>query len=285
MIVVVGSVNLDIVATVNELPLPGETVTATGLRTVHGGKGANQAVAAARLGGDVSLVAAVGSDDDAVALREGLVNEGVGVQHVSTIPNARSGTALITVDAQGENVIAAFQGANGDLALTPDARSIIEAADVVLMQLEIPMDTALAAARLAKGTVIVNAAPARSLPEEMLACIDVLVVNEHERKVVFGRGGADRVPVTITTVGAAGADVTTGSRTQRVPSLSIDVVDTTGAGDTFCGALAEALDREEPILEAARWAARAGALSTTDVGARTAMPTLGDMLDYSGENT
>lgn len=283
MIVVVGSVNLDLVATVEELPRPGETVTATGLATVHGGKGANQAVAAARLGGEVNLVAAVGGDSEAAALRAELQDERVGVGHITTVPSARSGVALITVDAQGENVIAVYPGANGDLELDADACAVIEAADVLLVQLEIPIDTVMAAARLASGTVIVNAAPAGPLPKALIERVDVLVVNEHERDVAFRDGGADQIPAVITTVGSDGADVATAAGIQRVPAPAVNVVDTTGAGDTFCGALAEALDRGQHIIEAVRWATRAGALSTTGLGARTAMPALTDMLDQFRE--
>ncbi len=283
MIVVVGSVNLDLVASVEELPLPGETVAATGFTTVHGGKGANQAVAAARLGGNVNLVATVGGDSEGVALRGELAEERVGVELIATTSDARSGVALITVDTHGENSIAVYPGANGDLGITPDARSLVEAADVVLMQLEIPMDTVVDAARIARGTVIVNAAPAQLLPEELVACIDVLVLNEHERDVVSAHGDVAKIPVIITTLGADGADVTLATGTQRVPAPLIDVIDTTGAGDTFCGALAEALDREEPIIEGVRWAVRAGALATTGLGARAGMPTRAEMLDHFRE--
>lgn len=283
MIVVVGSVNLDLVASVEELPLPGETVTATGFTTVHGGKGANQAVAAARLGGNVDLIATVGSDSEGAALRRELDEEGVGVELVATISDARSGLALITVDTHGENVIAVYPGANSVLGITPDARSVVESADVVLMQLEIPMDTVVDAARLARGTVIVNAAPARPLPTELVERIDVLVVNEHERDVVSGHCDVAQIPVMVTTLGADGADVASAAGTRRVPAPSIDVIDTTGAGDTFCGALAEALEREEPIIEAVGWAVQAGALATTGLGARTAMPTLAEVLDHFRE--
>jgi ribokinase len=190
---------------------------------------------------------------------------------------------LITVDVHGENAIVVYPGANGDLALMDAARSVIQAADVVLVQLEIPMSEVVTAARLARGTVIVNAAPARSLSDELVDCIDVLVVNEHERDVVYEAGNASHIPVTITTVGPDGADVAVEGEIQRVPAPAVNVIDTTGAGDTFCGALAEALDRGEPIIDAVGWAAKAGALSTTALGARTAMPSLSEMLDHFKE--
>jgi ribokinase len=154
---------------------------------------------------------------------------------------------------------------------------------VVLIQLEIPMDTVVDAAHIARGTVIVNAAPAQPLSKKLVERIDVLVVNEHERDVVSASSDVTQIPVMITTLGADGADVTSATGTQRIPVPTTDVVDTTGAGDTFCGALAEALDRREPIIEAVGWAVRAGARATTGLGARTAMPTLAEMLDHSRE--
>ncbi len=280
MIVVVGSVNIDLVAIVDEMPRPGETVAATDFTTVHGGKGANQAVAASRLGGNVALVAALGSDAEATVLREGLADEGIDIDNVMMMRHMRSGTALITVDAHGENAIVVYPGANGSLELTRDSLSMIEAADVLLMQLEIPMSTVVSAAKASQGTVIVNAAPALVLPEVLLDSIDVLIVNEHERLVALGQDTAERVPTIITTLGARGASVVDDTGTASVPAPSVEVVDTTGAGDTFCGAFAEALDRGEATIDAVRWAVRAGALSTGGVGARTAMPTRADMLDH-----
>lgn len=283
MIVVVGSVNVDFVASVEELPKPGETVAAHALDTVSGGKGANQAVAARRLGGDVTLVAAIGSDPVSMDLKEELDAEGVSIAYVETIPDSRSGTALITVDRRGENVISVFSGANGELSLSQKAIELIESAEIVLMQLEIPMDTVLAAARAAKGTVVLNAAPATVLPDELLERIDVLIVNEHEGVVALDREGAARIPTVITTLGARGASVRTEFETVTVRAPQVNVVDTTGAGDTFCGAFCASVARGETTIDAVLLAARAGALATTGLGARSAMPTLAELANHHWE--
>ncbi|GMQ93006.1 MAG: ribokinase [Acidimicrobiia bacterium] len=277
MIAVVGSVNIDLVASVRQLPRRGETVPATDFTTVDGGKGANQAVAAARLGGDVALIASVGDDSESGRLRAALVAEGVAVDALQTEAGSTSGIALITVDSTGENTIAVHPGANGLLSLTVDSRALLERADIVLMQLEVPIETVIDAATIASGTVIVNAAPAVELPPSLIDQIDVLIVNEHERSVVLEGRVESSVPIVITTLGAEGASVTMGRETVLVAAPVVDVVDTTGAGDTFCGAFAEALDRGEDVLDAVRWATCAGALATTRVGARTAMPTRSDM--------
>jgi len=283
VIVVVGSVNVDFVASVEELPKPGETVAAHALGTVSGGKGANQAVAARRLGGDVTLVAAIGSDSVSMDLKEELAADGVSIAYVETIPDSRSGTALITVDGRGENVISVFSGANGKLSLSQAAIELIESAEILLMQLEIPMETVLAAARAAKGTVVLNAAPATVLPDELFERIDVLIVNEHEAVVALDSEGPARIPTVITTLGARGASVRTEFETVIVPAPQVDVVDTTGAGDTFCGAFCASVARGETTIDAVVLAARAGALATTGLGARSAMPTLAELANHHWE--
>jgi len=272
VIVVVGSVNLDLVATVDRLPQPGATVPARAFTSVHGGKGANQAVAASRLGGDVAIVAAVGSDGESGKLLQRLAYEGVNVASAQTLEGLTSGIALITVDAHGENTIAVHPGANGHLRLTDESRTLVERADIVLLQLEIPIETVSEAATLASGVVILNAAPAMVLPVDLTAQLDVLIVNEHERTVAMEPGG-EVEPTVITTLGAEGAAVTTQRGLCVVAAPVVDVVDTTGAGDTFCGAFAEALDRGEDTVDAVAWATHAGALATMAMGARTAMPT------------
>lgn len=277
MIVVVGSVNLDLVASVERLPQPGETVSAPAFTSNHGGKGANQAVAASRLGGDVALVAAVGGDRESLELLEALAEEGVDVALVDVLHGFTSGVALITVDNVGENTIAVHPGANGRLGLTGEARALIERADIVLLQLEVPLATVIEAATIAGGTVVLNAAPAMVLPVELTEELDVLIVNEHERSVALESGGELAVPIVITTLGAAGATITTPLGTSGVEAPEVEVVDATGAGDAFCGAFAEALDRGEDTVDAVAWATYAGALATTGMGARTAMPTRSDM--------
>ncbi len=277
MIVVVGSVNLDLVASVERLPQPGETVSAGDFKTVHGGKGANQAVAASRLGGDVAIVAAVGGDGESRMLLERLAAEGVNTASVQRLDGLTSGVALITVDARGENTIAVHSGANGHLRLTDESRTLIERADIVLLQLEIPIGTVIEAASISSGIVILHAAPARTLPAELTEQLEILIVNEHERMVAVEPQGETVEPIVITTLGAEGAAVTTPRGVAVVAAPEVEVVDTTGAGDTFCGAFAEALDRGEDTVDAVAWATHAGALATTAMGARTAMPTRADM--------
>lgn len=277
MIVVVGSINLDLVARVDRLPRPGETVTADSLVSFHGGKGANQAVAAARLGGDVFLVGAVGNDERSASLLDSLGAEGVDISGVQTIDGVSTGTALISVDHSGENTIAVHGGANRLVQLTTASRLLIKSSDVLLMQLEVPINVVVEAAQITTGAVILNAAPATQLSTELIEHLDVLIVNEHEGSVAIPPGGGEVIPVVVTTLGAQGATVSAHTGDFDVAAPHVNVVDTTGAGDTFCGAFAEAHDRGEDTVHTVEWATRAGSLATTGMGARAAMPTRSDM--------
>ncbi|HTJ36277.1 MAG TPA: ribokinase [Dactylosporangium sp.] len=295
-VVVVGSANLDLVVATPRLPSPGETVLGGDFRTVPGGKGANQAVAAARAGAACAFVGAVGGDDFGRLLRDSLVSAGVDVRGLRTA-DGPSGVALITVDAAAENCIVVAPGANATLTvLDPADRAAIAAADVLLLQLEIPLTAvaeAAGAARAAGTTVVLNAAPAAQLPPDLLALIDVLVVNEHEAAVVAGRTGAgpdglldallELVPRVVLTLGARGAAY--GDRDGlrvRVPAPVIDAVDTTAAGDAFTGAMAVAwaehgLTRPgaapgDAVTAALRWACAAGAACAQHPGASVALP-------------
>ncbi len=266
MIAVVGSVNLDLVVEVERHPAAGETVLGGDAAELHGGKGANQAVAAARAGSEVQFVGRVGADDAGVLLREGLAAEGVGVEHLRTDDDAPSGRALIAVDARGENTIVVSPGANARVG--PDdvaaAAALLRAAAVTLVQHEIPAAAVAAAARAAGGTVVCNPAPARPL----VAGIDVLVPNERELQALGGEPAGLGVAAVVVTLGAAGALVVARGRRERIPAPAVDVVDTTGAGDVFCGALAHALAGGAELVEAARAAVAAAALSVTRHGAR-----------------
>jgi ribokinase len=282
-VVVVGSANIDLVSRVERIPAPGETVLSTGFATHPGGKGNNQATAAARAGAATTFVGAFGDDEHGARLRASLTADGVRLL-VRSCPEP-TGTALIAVSAAGENSIAVNPGANATLTdLTDDERTAIAAADIVLLQLEIPLDTVLDAARAASGTVVLNAAPARELPGELLDAVDLLVVNEHEAALL---GGGDRllaaVPAVVVTLGADGALVhVRGADALRVPGIPVDAVDTTGAGDTFCGALVARLDELSgpPVDRAGPRAARtsrrqpagvtAGALEAATLFATTA---------------
>ncbi|GAA1988240.1 ribokinase [Kitasatospora viridis] len=309
-VVVVGSVNLDQVIEVAALPRPGETVTGGPVLRLGGGKGANQAVAAARLGGAVALIGAVGSDADSAALRAELAGEGVDVGRLAEVPGP-PGHAVVLVDAGAENCIVVSPGANAAVgeAEVAAAREVLGAAAVVLAQLEVPMAAVLAAARSAGGTFVLNPAPvpvsvpggAGGLPGELWGLVDVLVPNRTELEGLSpldGSVGSVDEPVgpvnglptpelrrvawqalalpcprVVVTLGAEGVLVRDGSFVELVPAPKVAAVDTTGAGDTFCGALAVALAEGEPLAGAARFAVRAAALSVTRTGARTAMPT------------
>jgi ribokinase len=285
-VLVVGSVNLDLVVTAATLPRPGETVLGGELMMVPGGKGANQAAAAARAGASCRFVGAVGADTFAPTLRQGLLDAGVDVGLLRTAPGA-SGTALIAVDGAGENLIVVAPGANAAMTgLDERDLAAIAAADVLLCQLEIPVGTvaqALAAARAAGTAAILNAAPALALPPELLDDVDLLVVNQLEAQAVAGiTGGPDelldellrRVGRVVMTLGARGAlfGDRAGLRLQ-VPAPRIDAVDTTAAGDAFAGALAVAWAEGRPELAALRWACTAGAICAERPGASSALPT------------
>jgi ribokinase len=272
VIAVVGSANLDVVVAVARLPGPGETVVGADRRELPGGKGANQAVAAARLGSSVGFVGRVGADAAGRRLRADLAAEGVDVAALGEDDGAPSGMALIGVDEAGENAIIVSPGANGRVgpADVEAAHGLIAGAGVVLLQHEIPADAVVAASAVAGGRVVLNPAPAR----ELAGRVDVLVPNRGELERLAGGGppaeAAARLalPAVVVTLGAEGALVVQGSRTEKVAAPSVRPVDTTGAGDAFCGALADALDRGAELVEAARWATVAAALSVTGEGAR-----------------
>lgn len=268
----IGSVNLDLVARVPRLPEPGETLAASGLRRVPGGKGANQALAARRLGADVTLVGAVGTDaaaDEALAL---LTADGVRLDRLRREPDEPTGHALITVDDAGETTIVVIAGANGTLAVAPED---VRDADAVLTVLEVP-DTAVAdTARLATGMVVLNAAPARPLDPELIRRVDLMVVNSAEYAAIDGLDAAGAVAVTY---GGKGAVLRRGGReVARAEPPPVTVVDGTAAGDTFTAALAVALLDGASDTEALRRACAAGALAVTKAGAQPSLPTAAEL--------
>jgi len=278
VIAVVGSINLDLVVAVERHPSPGETVVGADCRQLPGGKGANQAVAAARLGAQVAMVGRVGADAQGAWLREGLWTEGVGVEHVREDRQAPTGVALIAVDARGENTIVVSPGANArvDARDVAAASEVVSGAEVVLVQHEVPQAAVAAAIATAGGTVVLNPAPARGLA----APVDVLVPNRGELETLAG-GRGDPVTLArsitgagavVVTLGAEGAVVVEGDRAERVRAPHIEAVDTTGAGDAFCGALAEAMAGGANVVEAARWAVRVAAASVTRPGAQGGLP-------------
>ncbi|MEA3502111.1 MAG: ribokinase [Actinomycetota bacterium] len=280
MIAVVGSVNQDLVARVEHHPVPGETVLGTGHESMSGGKGANQAVAAARLGSEVVFVGRVGSDEAGRDLIGELERDGVDVTHLAVDPEAPSGLAIITVDDAGENSIVVSPGANGRVSRSDveGASAVLMAATVTLLQLEIPMEAVLAAAETSEGIVILNAAPAAHLPAALLRSIDVLVVNRGELATLTGSGDPVSarslpVPVTVVTLGADGARIIRADAGESIAAIDVTPVDTTGAGDSFCGALAAGLDDGLSLESSVKRAVMAGSLAVTSIGARSGMPT------------
>ncbi|HMA09524.1 MAG TPA: ribokinase [Ramlibacter sp.] len=297
-IVVVGSANTDFVLRMPQLPSAGETVLGNEFRLVQGGKGANQAVAAARLGAQVTLVARLGTDSfgkEALAVYQ---NEGIDTSFIVQDDHAHSGVALIMVNERGENLIAVAPGANGQL--TPEdvmaARAVIEQANCVIVQLEIPLEAVEAAvhlARLSRVPVILNPAPARRLPSELLRSVDYLTPNETEAAILAGEQGATAdmdslvrlpsvlgVPRLVVTLGSRGACILEGGQPVQVPAFAVSPVDTTACGDAFNGALAVALARGESLISAVRYANAAGALAATRPGAQPSLPHRKEVEDF-----
>lgn len=292
-VLVVGSLNADLVVRTAALPGPGQTVSGSELRVLPGGKSANQAVAAALLGADVALIGAVGADAHGDLLLAAAAGRGVDVSGVRRAPEA-TGTAVITVDDQGENTIIVSPGANGSLAPGDAPDAAIAAARVVVLALEVPMATVIEVARRAAeagATVVLNPSPWAPIPAELLAAVDVLVLNEHELAALVpgaqpGRWPDVRAALTaagvgpcVVTLGAAGAMVLAGAPV-AVPPVPVRAVDTTGCGDAFTGALAAALARGESLEDAARAGARAGAFAATRVGAQTSYPTAEELVAF-----
>jgi ribokinase len=278
-VLVAGSANVDYVVRAPHIPAPGETVLGGDLTIVPGGKGANQAVAAARAGGAATLMlAALGNDAAANILERSLASAGVSLQAVRR--ESPTGAALITVSDTGENAITVAPGANTALAPTdlPDLAGIAW----LVLQLETPIDTVTAFAQAAGAAgvkVLLNVAPARALPAELLAAVDVLVANEEELSCLAGDYGS--ITDRLTTLGTKIAIVTLGARGSCAreegvfhlqPAFRVTAIDTTAAGDTFCGALAGALVQGQPLPAAMRFASAAAALATTRFGAQSSVP-------------
>lgn len=280
-VIVVGSVNVDLVITTERLPLPGETVIGGTFSRHHGGKGGNQAVAAARLGARTAFVGAVGDDDLGRAARDALTLDGVDVVELRTL-DAATGVALILVDAHGENSIAVAGGANAAIAREHVRESLERLvpgpADVVLVGHEIPTvaaRAALEAGRRAGATTILNPAPAAGLDAATVRLADLVTPNRGELAMLAGSGiEPERLLVSL---GADGADLRTPDGSTRIPAPRVEAVDTVGAGDTLNGALAAALAEGRPLDDAARQAVAAASLAVTRQGAREGMPTAADL--------
>jgi ribokinase len=290
-IVVVGSSNSDMIIQLDHLPRPGETVIGGKFSTAAGGKGANQAVAAARAGGRVAFVARVGGDELGAAALAGFRCDGIDVRHVSRDPAHRSGVAFILVDRHGENSIAVASGANGHLrpADVRKAAPLLRRAGVLLTQLETPLTAVTAAVELvsaAGGTVILNPAPGRPLPRRLLRQVSVLTPNESEAELLTGiklthHVAVEKAAARLRALGARAVVITLAARGVFVaddvthdffPGFKVTARDTTAAGDIFNGALAVALAERTPLAAAVRFAQAAAALSVTRLGAQSSAP-------------
>lgn len=289
--IVIGSIHLDWILRVPALPALGDTVLSTSRTTAPGGKGANQAVALRRLGPEVEMVGVVGADSEGDELLANFATAGVGTAHVRRAPDAPSGVAIVAVDATGDNGILVAPGASGTLSREDVARAApaFEGAAVVLLQLEVPLETvaaAVAAARSGGVPVVLNAAPAQPLPDALLAALDVLVVNEHEALALAPGAGGDAAAAArtllargarsvVVTLGGRGALVADADGVEQIPAHAVDVVDTTGAGDTFVAAIAAGAGEGRDVRESARLASAAAALAVQREGAQNA-PTLAE---------
>ncbi len=295
-ILVVGSSNTDLVVRTGRAPRAGETVVGESFGIVPGGKGANQAVAAARLGAHVTFVARVGDDDFGRRNLENYRHEGIDTRYIAVDPREPSGVALIVVEASGENRIVVVPGANGRLSPSDVERAApaFSHARVLLVQLEVPLEAVETALRMAKDKgvlTILNPAPARALPREILSLVDFLTPNETELEVLAGErvsgpedtsAAGERLlgegPGTvIVTLGERGALIVSRGAKSTVPSFPVRAVDTTAAGDAFNGALALALARGMELGKAVRYACAAGALTVTRPGAQPSLPTAAEV--------
>ena len=291
-IAVVGSLNMDLVARAPHIPQTGETIIGGDLHTLPGGKGANQAVAAARLGGEVAMVGRVGSDTFAQPLLDNLAAAGVDSTFVTQDAKSATGVALIVVDDAGQNIIVVTPGAN--MRLSPAdverAEAAIANAKVLLLQLESPLETVIHAAKIARRhnvTLVLNPAPAQPLPASLLSLVDILVPNESETSLLTAlpveteaeaaiAAQALRqmgVQSVILTLGERGALLADEDGTELFPAFDVTPVDTTAAGDAFIGGLAVALAEGQPLRQAVRWGNAAGGLATTKLGAQPSLPT------------
>ena len=289
--IVVGGLNMDLVVKVARMPVAGETVHGGDVHTIPGGKGANQAAGAARLGGQVAMVGRVGDDAFGPRLIDNLQRQGVDTSHVRIDGGAASGVAMIFVDDSGENRIVVSVGANGRLNREDIDRmeGLLSQAKLLLLQLEIPLETAQYAADMAARhgvQVILNPAPALPVLAEFLAKVNYLVPNETEASLLAGMEVKDArtaemaarkllaygVPAVILTLGEEGALLVTDKKTLHVPARKVEAVDTTAAGDAFIGGLAVALVKGFALEEAVRYATCAGTLAVTKFGAQTSLP-------------
>lgn len=288
-ILVVGSLNADLVVRTSRFPQPGETINGDDLQVIPGGKGANQAVAAARLGSNVSMLGRVGKDNFGDFLLDNLRSNNVDSRLIQQ-DDASTGTAIIVVDANGQNSIVLSAGANGKVSSSDVEHASFPDFNLLLLQLEIPTPTVLSAARRAKEnnvSVILNPAPAKELPDELVSLVNFIIPNETELSLLTNQTVNDissiekaartllerGAPKVIVTLGGNGALMVTKEFAQHVPPFKVDVVDTTAAGDAFIGGFATALLQNKMLEDAVRYGCACGALATTKFGAQPSLPT------------
>lgn len=301
-IVVIGSLNMDFAVQVKDAPKTGETVMAQAMALIPGGKGANQAYAAAKLGGQVTMLGAVGEDTYGKVLADNLAAAGVNVSHLKATGEASTGIALVEVDQTGDNRIIVISGTNAlvDIPYIDSKMHVIAESDIVVMQLEIPLETVVYAAKAAKKLrkmVILDPAPARTdLPDELLQNVDIIKPNEHEIVAILGseelsqdeavrqlqKKGAHSVLVTM---GAAGSCYYSADGTQiHADAFAVNAVDTTGAGDSYTAALSVALAEGSNMAEAMALASKVGAMVTTKSGAQTSIPSRAEVMAWNTES-
>jgi ribokinase len=297
-ILVVGSINMDLVVRVPRHPQIGETILGGSFATFPGGKGANQAVAAARLGAEVKMIGRVGKDAFGEALLETVARDGVDTSFLFRDPDAASGVALITVDEAGRNTIVVAAGANARLTADDvvSAEAAFRGASVLVMQLEIPLPVVEKSIRLARKhdlKIILNPAPAQSLPDGLLSSVDYLIPNQNELALLAGNENSLDSSVQalqmrgatclIVTLGEQGVLVARGSERRHIPAYKVTAVDTVAAGDAFVGAFAVAIAEGYSLLEAAEWGNAAGAVAVTRPGAQPSLPHRDELLAMLSE--
>lgn len=295
-VLVVGSANMDLVVTTERFPEPGETIFGKKFEFFPGGKGANQAVACARLGGKTFFIGKMGNDDFQKRLSENMKKSGVNLEHLFIDENENTGTALITVDGNGENEIIVISGSN--MALAPEnieeKTDVFEKVNVVVSQLEVPLETVIKVSEISHKKDIIfilNPAPAKELPEKLISVVDYLTPNETELEILSGIEVNDEnsiekagekllekgVKNIIVTMGERGAYLINNKEKKIFPATKVEVVDSTGAGDAFNGALACALSRGKEIGKAIEFAISVASYSVTKMGAQSSMPSIDDL--------
>lgn len=301
---VLGSINADHVISVPHFAKPGETLMGSHYHIAYGGKGANQAVAAARLGANIDFIACIGTDDIGRAMKKAFAQDGINTDAVVEIPNEMTGIAMIQVAESGENSIVISAGANAHLTekvIEQFAHKITQA-DGLLMQLETPLSAVILAAKMAKKSqtkVVLNPAPAQALPDELLSQLDMITPNETETEILTGVKVIDEqsaaqaaqifhqkgIETVLITLGSKGVYVSQAGKGQIVPGFRVQAKDTTAAGDTFNGALMTALLEDKPLAEAIRFAHSAAAISVTREGAQSSIPSREEALQFLAAQT